>query len=169
MKKLFWLSVSLIVLVSLIFASGALANEKKVPVPDKPELVMRTKLYPQFGFFIHDCGIRRVEADGNTTTKELGRNIWLDLVCVEKMYVVDQNRGYIVIEGQYRDTEWFMLTALDINGHIDFGRFITENGFDVTYVPNSPYVGDFYYTSKEGKKFHINVRGDLFGPSIEVK
>ena len=84
MKKLFWLSVSVIVLVSLIFASAALATEKKVPVPDKPELVMRTKLYPQFGFFIHDCGIRRVEADGKTTTKELGRNIWLDLVCVEK-------------------------------------------------------------------------------------
>jgi hypothetical protein len=85
------------------------------------------------------------------------------------MYLVSERRGFIILEGIYRNTEWSVLTALDINGHIDFCRFITADSYNLAYVPNSPYIGDFYFTNSQGKKLMVNIHGDLFGPVQEVK
>lgn len=169
MKKIWWIIIVVITVIpTLLLAQQILASDPTVKIPVDPNSVVRTELYAQYAFFPFEGGIMRIEPDGRITA-EHGDNNWLSLVHVQKMYVVSERRGFIVLEGIYRDTEWFVLTALDIHGHIDFGRFITADGYDVSYVPNAPYVGDFYFTNKEGKKLKVNVRGDLFGPVQEVE
>ncbi len=168
MKKVLWIAIALAALMpSLILVRNVLsANQVQLPV--NPDSIVRTERYGQFAFFPFEGGIMRIEPDGRITA-EHGDNNWLSLVHVQKMYVVSEKRGFIVLEGIYQGAEWFVLTALDIHGHIDFGRFITSDGYNVSYVPNAPYVGDFFFTNSQGKKLYVNIRGDLFGPVQEVK
>lgn len=162
MRNLFkrFLVLSLLIIVAAV-SVPAIAEETHDPID--PATIAKSELFTHIWLYPYEGKVWRVDLEKPSNKPEVGEDGWLTNVYVEKVYFV--NKYYMVIEGQFDDEihgvqPWLMLSALNEDGHVGFGRYITANAFSAFYV-DPKQIG---YTNVSGQTCIGNIHGDLFWP-----
>ena len=156
-----WFLVLSLLIIAGLASVPAIAEETHDPVD--PATIAKSELFPHIWLYPYEGKVWRVDFKDPSNRPEPGEDNWLSNVYVEKTYFI--NHYYLVIEGLFDDgthgvQPWLMLSALDENGHVGFGRYITANAFNAKYV-DPKQIG---FVNELGQSCIENIHGNLFWP-----